>query len=143
MSRNNILLQRLPAPKRVKLPNGRVFFAKYQGVGRDILPERVRIRRTYVRKIGPRRQRISCRRQQQVSRGLDQNAISSALDLGSRAATSRLGKIMINDAIDYISTAYKNIKNKIKNKKVKAVLNARIDGYFVNKGIDLVGERFK
>ena len=60
MSRNNILLQRLPAPKRVKLPNGRVFFAKYQGVGRDILPERVRIRRTYVRKIGPRRQRISC-----------------------------------------------------------------------------------
>ena len=50
---------------------------------------------------------------------------------------------MINDAIDYISTDYKNIKNKIKNKKVKAVLNARIDGYVVHKGIDLVGERFK
>ena len=52
MPRNNILLQRLPAPKRVQLPNGRVFFAKYQPVGRDRLPERVR-------KIGPRQQRIT------------------------------------------------------------------------------------
>ena len=35
MLRNNILLLRLPAPKQVQLPNGRVFFAKYQRVGRD------------------------------------------------------------------------------------------------------------
>ena len=46
MPRTNILLQRLPAPKRMQLPNGRVFFAKYQRVGRDRLPERVRIRIT-------------------------------------------------------------------------------------------------
>ena len=30
MPRNNILLQGLPAPKQVQLPNGQVFFAKYQ-----------------------------------------------------------------------------------------------------------------
>ena len=30
MPRNNILLQRLPALKWVQLPNGHVFFAKYQ-----------------------------------------------------------------------------------------------------------------
>ena len=61
MPRNNISLRRLPPPKRVQLPNGRgcVFFAKYQKVGRHALtPTRVRIVRTYVRKIGPRRQRI-------------------------------------------------------------------------------------
>ena len=58
MPRNNILLQRLPASKRVQLPNGRVFFGKYQRVDRDRLPERIRITRTYVRNIGPRRQRI-------------------------------------------------------------------------------------
>ena len=28
MPRNNILLQRLPAPKQVQLPNGKVFFCK-------------------------------------------------------------------------------------------------------------------
>ena len=90
MPRNNILLQRLPAPKRVQLPNGRVFFAKCQRVGRDRLPERVRIRKTFVRKIGPRRQRIrkigprnQRRKRQQVGRGLD---LSTAIDLGRRAA---------------------------------------------------------
>ena len=60
MPKNNILLQRLPAPRRAQLPNGRVFFAKYLRVVRERLPEQVKIRRTYVRKIGPRRQR--CRR---------------------------------------------------------------------------------
>ena len=30
MPRNNILLQGLPAPKQVQLPNGQVFLAKYQ-----------------------------------------------------------------------------------------------------------------
>ena len=49
---------------------------------------------------------------------------------------------MINDAMDYIPTAYKKIKNKIKNKKVKAVLDTGIDDYVVNKGIELIGERF-
>ena len=48
MPRNNILLQRLPAPKRVQLPNGKVFFAKNQRTGRDRLPESVRIGRNYL-----------------------------------------------------------------------------------------------
>ena len=54
MARNKILLERLPAQKWVQLPNGTVFFGKYQRVGRDRLPDHVRIRRTYVRKIEPR-----------------------------------------------------------------------------------------
>ena len=49
---------------------------------------------------------------------------------------------MIHDALDYISTAYKKLKNKIKNKKVKAVLYTGINDYVVNKGIDLIGEQF-
>ena len=146
MPRNNILLKRLPAPKRLQLPNCRVFFAKYQRFGRDKLPERVKIRRTYVRKIGPRRQRIrragprnQRRKRQQVCRGLD---LSMAIDLGRRAVASRLSKMMVNDAIDYILTAYKKIKNKINNKKVKAVLATGTDDYVLNKGIELIGERF-
>ena len=55
MSRNNILLRTLPQPKLVKLPNGRTFYARYQRVNRQALyPTEVRIRRTNVRKIGPR-----------------------------------------------------------------------------------------
>ena len=122
MPRNNILLQRLLTPKRVQLPNGCVFFAKYQMVGRHALsPTSVRIARTYIRKTGPRRQRIrrigprnKQRLWQQTGAGHD---LSTTIDLGRNAAWSKLGKMIINDAIDYIPTTYKKIKNKITNKK--------------------------
>ena len=59
MTRNNILLLRLPNPRRVQLPNCRVFFAKYKRVHRHALaPTQVRIARRYVPKITPGRQRI-------------------------------------------------------------------------------------
>ena len=49
---------------------------------------------------------------------------------------------MTNDVIDYIPTAYKKIKNKITNKKVKAVMKTIVDDYPVNRGTELIGERF-
>ena len=84
MPRNNILLRRLPTTKQVQLPTGRVFYAKYQHVGPNQLPQDVRVRRTYVRKIGPRRQR---KRRQQEGRGLDlptKSLLSSAMSLGKK-----------------------------------------------------------
>ena len=144
MPRNNILLRRLPAPKRVQRPNGRVFFAKYQRVGRHVLtPTRAR---TYVRKIRSRGQRIRRidprnmqKRSQQAGAGFDP---SMAIDLGRKAVGSKLGKMMINDAIDYIPTAYKKIKNKITNRNIKEVMDTGVDNYLVNRGVELIGERF-
>ena len=131
MPRNSILVQRLPAPKRVQLPNGRVFFEKYQRIDRHALaPTQVKIARTYVQKIGPRRQRIRRigprsmqGRRQQAGAGLD---LSTAIELGRKATGSKLGKMMINNAIDYIPTAYEKIKNKITNKKVKAGMDTGV-----------------
>ena len=86
------------------------FFPKYQRVSREKLPEQVKIIRTYVRKIGPRQKRMrrigprnQRRRRQQIGRGL---GLSTATDLGRRAAGSKLSKMMIN-YIDYITIAYK------------------------------------
>ena len=103
------------------------FLQNIRTVGRHVLtPTCVRIGRTYVRKIGPRQQRIRRigprnrrRRRQQVGGGLN---LSMAIDLGRKAMGSKLSKMMINDAIDYTPTAYKKIKNKITNKKVRAVM---------------------
>ena len=104
----------------------------------------VRYARTYFRKIGLGRQRIrrigprdQRRRRQQAARGID---IATAFDLSEKAVGSKLGKMLINNAIDYIPTAYKNINDKIRNKQVKAVFDTGINDYVVNKGIDLVGE---
>ena len=58
MPRNNILLQKLPQPKLVKLPNGGTFYARCQRVNRGVLyPTKVRIERTYIQKIGPRKKK--------------------------------------------------------------------------------------
>ena len=55
MPRSNILLRKLPQPKLVKLLNGGTFYARCQRVNRGVLyPIKVRIKRTYVQKIGPR-----------------------------------------------------------------------------------------
>lgn len=44
-------------PKKVTLPNGRNFYAKYKRVKRDSLPDNVTIKYTYKRRTGRRRQR--------------------------------------------------------------------------------------
>ena len=50
--------------------------------------------------------------------------------------------MIINYAIDYIPTAYKKIKNKTTKKKVKAVTTTAVNDYLVNRGVELIGERF-
>ena len=49
---------------------------------------------------------------------------------------------MINDAVDYFSMAYKIMKNKITNKKAKSVMETGVDDYFVNRWVEVIGERF-
>ena len=68
--------------------------------------------------------------------------MATAIDLGKKAAGSKLGKMMINDALDYIPAAYKKNKSKITNKNVKAVMNTGVDNYLVNRGVALIGEGF-
>ena len=55
---------------------------------------------------------------------------------------SKLGKMMIDDAIDFIRTPNEKIKNKITNENVKAVMDTTLDDHLVNRGVELIGERF-
>ena len=80
MPRDNILLRKLPTPKCVHLPNGRVFYTKYLRVGRT----NIRVRKRYVRKIGPRRQRKRC--QNQVGNGLPtEEILKTAYNVGNKS----------------------------------------------------------
>lgn len=51
----SILLRKRTVPKKVQLPDGRIFYAKYERVGGTNLPPNVNVRRTYTRRIGTRR----------------------------------------------------------------------------------------
>lgn len=42
---------RIATPKRVSLPNGRTFYAKYKRAKRDALPDIVTVKRTYKKRV--------------------------------------------------------------------------------------------
>ena len=113
-TRNNILLKKLPQPKLVQLSNGRIFYARYQRVGRhEFLPTNVCIQGAYIRKIGPQRQRKRRARVQTGSGYINQNMIMHGIDLAKRDANTDLGRMIIKDAIDFVLTACNLLKNKL------------------------------
>ena len=66
--KNNYVIRKLGVPKRVTLPNGRIFTARYKRVSRSQLPSNVILRRTYRQKAAPRGRKR--RRRRQAGRGL-------------------------------------------------------------------------
>ena len=65
--KNNYVMKKLDAPKRVTLPNRRVFYAKYKRVKRSELPPNIILRRNYRQRADPRGRR---RRVAQQGRGI-------------------------------------------------------------------------
>ena len=50
-------MRKLDTPKRVTLPNGRVFYAKYKRVKCSELPSNIILRRNYRQRAAPRERR--------------------------------------------------------------------------------------
>ena len=84
MAHNNIFLRGLPGPKGVQLPNGPVFFAKYERVSCVNLPRNVTIKRK--RTIGLRN------RCQPRGKSMIGNILKTGVNLGSRFLGSGLEK---------------------------------------------------
>ena len=117
---NNILLRRLAQPRRVTLPNGRTFLARYKRVNRaSLYPTNARIKRTYRRrrKIRPRRQRKPRKKQQEGSGYIDSQNIIRGIDLGKRAANTEVGRIIVDDVVSLIPKDYKALKKKLFRRK--------------------------
>ena len=55
--KNNYVMRRLDTPKKVTLPNGRTFYAKYQRVPRSRLPPNVIMKRWYKTRATPKGRR--------------------------------------------------------------------------------------
>ena len=81
--REKILLQRQVVPKKVTLPNGQTFYAKYERTSTQNLSRNVTIRKN--RTIGPRQQRT--RRTQQGG-----SILGNIVKLGAKLGASNLLK---------------------------------------------------
>ena len=111
-------MQKLNVPKRVTLPNGRTFVARYKRISRDDLPLNIRMRRTYRQRAAPRG-----RRRRQRGQGIS-SFFKKVYKLGKRALNSRLGKKITKAAISEIPNTLENLSGRIKNKKLKRILTS-------------------
>ena len=123
--RDNIVLIKRKNPKRVELPNGRVFYAKYQRVGRDALPGNVRIKRRYKKKAAPRRRGV------QRGRGF-KSFFKKAYKFGKKALNNKTVRSIGREILQNVPDAVEMLGSKVKNKKLKKILNSDITRTGVN-----------
>ena len=65
--KKNYAMMKLNVPKRVALPNGRTFVARYKRIPRDQLPPNIVMRRTYTQRAAPRGRRRRRAQQGQIN----------------------------------------------------------------------------
>ena len=126
-------------PKRVTLPNGRTFLARYRRATRDDFPPNISLPRIYKERAAPKgrrrkrgrvipyreRQRAALRRRARVQRGRGLGSIfKKAYKLGKRALNSRLGRKIARAAVSEIPDVLENLGGRVKNKKLKKILTS-------------------
>ena len=124
-------------PKRVTLPNGRTFLARYRRAKRADLPPNVNLPRIYKERAAPKgkrrkraidyreRQRAALRRRARAQRGRGLGSVfKKAFKLGKKALNSRLGRRITRAAISEIPDVLENLGGRVKNKKLKKILTS-------------------
>ena len=123
-------------PKRVTLPNGRTFLARYRRATRDDLPPNVTFPRVYKERAAPKgkrrrrmlyrdRQRAALQRRarEQRGRGIG-SAFKKAFKLGKKAFNSRLGRRITRAVVSEIPDVLENLGGRVKNKRIKKLLTS-------------------
>ena len=126
-------------PKRVTLPDGRTFLARYKRATRDDLPPNINLPRVYKERAAPKgrrrrrrrlvpyreRQRAALRRRARAQRGRGLGSVfKKAYKLGKRALNSRLGKRITRAAVSEIPDVLENLGGRAKNKRLKRILTS-------------------
>ena len=128
---------KIATPKRITLPNGRTFLARYKRATRNDLPHNISLPRIYKERAAPKgrrrrrvipyreRQRAALRRRARAQRGRGLGSVfKKAYKLGKRALNSRLGKRITRAAVSEIPDLLENLGGRVKNKKLKKILTS-------------------
>ena len=135
--RNRIIMIKRATPKRVTLPDGRTFLARYRRATREDLPPNINLPRVYKERAAPKgrrrkrrrlapyreRQRAALRRRAQRGRGLG-SVFKKAYKLGKRALNSRLGKRISRAVVSEAPDLLEKLGGKVKNKRLKKILTS-------------------
>ena len=135
--RNRIIMIKRERPKRVTLPDGRTFLARYRRATRDDLPPNINLPRVYKQRAAPKgkrrknrrlipyreRQRAALRRRAQRGRGIG-SILKKGFKLGKKALNSRLGKRLARAVISEVPDVLEKLGGKVKNKRLKSILTS-------------------
>ena len=137
--RNRIIMIKRATPKRVTLPDGRTFLARYKRATRDDLPPNVSLPRVYKERAAPKgrrrkrrrvisyreRQRAALRRRARAQRGRGIKSIfKKVYRVGKKALNSRLGRRISRAVVSEIPDVLENLGGRVKNKRIKKILTS-------------------
>ena len=89
--RDRIVMVKRQNPKRVTLPNGRTFYARYKWVTRADFPANVRLERPYRQRASPRGRRRHVR---QGGRGF-KSAFKKVFNFAIKVSKNKLSEILV------------------------------------------------
>ena len=121
---------KLNVPKRVTLPNGRTFVARYKRIPRDQLPPNIVMRRTYAQRAAPKG-----RRRRQCGREIS--------DFVKKVARNLLVKPIARKGLEYAPGVYQNLTKRVKNKTLERILNSDAAHSVLNKAISTANNCLK
>ena len=124
-------------PKRVTLPNGRTFYAKYKRTTRAELPANVHLQRPYRQRAAPKGRRRGRRAALgQHGRGFKsafKNVFKKGFNIGKKVAKNKLVRNIAKAIISEAPAALEGLTKKVKNKKLRSIL----DNDITKTGVDL------
>ena len=130
--RNRIIMVERQNPKRVTLPNGRTFYAKYKRTTRAELPANVHLQRGYRQRAAPRGRRRRAVIRQQRGRGF-KSVFKKAFNFAKKAAKNKSVRNIGRAIKSEVPTALEGLTKKVKNKKLRSIL----DNDITKTGVDL------
>ena len=126
--KKNYVMKKLDVPKRVTLPNGRTFTARFRRATRAELPNNITMRRTYRNNFARGARRIPTgrrsRRAPQSGRGL--------FSFIKKVAKNPILRDIARTGAKYLPGLYQGATTKIKNKNLRKILQSDTASGLVN-----------
>ena len=120
--RDRIVMVKRETPKKVMLPNGRTFYARYKQATRVDLPANIHLERLYKQRAAPKGRHCRVR---QGRRGF-KSAYSKLMRFAKKVGNNKVFKNVAGAVLKEVSGAIENLSKRVKNKKLKSILDSDI-----------------
>ena len=120
--RDRIVMVKRQTAKKVMLPNGRTFYARYKRATRADLLANVRLEQPYKQRAAPKGRR---RRVRQGRRGF-KSAFGKLMRFAKKVGNNKAFKNVAGAVLKEVPGAIGNLSKRVKNKKLKSILDSDI-----------------